>query len=209
MLSRSNAFCMYDDNSKALSKLFGEPFSFQMLRDKIDVHRGRVEEQTNFYLHRIRHWHINMNSSTPEKQSSHTMSLRAATALAHEFDGRGYSSHQANMWSNSMTAYTLAAFLPPAKDLRTITIDLSGFMHSESKQLLLNGIPRLYALGNISLRILLGGKSDDELRYGRNAIDRRVFEQYLTKACGERIEIPRDDFLLPRNLTSPPSIQVY
>jgi hypothetical protein len=202
MLSRSNAFCVYDDNSKALSELFDAPYSFQLLRDAVITHRARIEELTSFYLHRIRHLYINISLLTPESQSAHRLSLRAATALAHEFDSKGYSSHQANMWSHSLTAYTVAACLPSAKDLRKITINLSGFLHSESKQLLLDGIPRLYALGNISLRILLDGKGDEELLYGRNSIDRKVLAEHLTKACGERIEIPTDDFLMPRKATT-------
>ncbi|KAF2095343.1 hypothetical protein NA57DRAFT_59362 [Rhizodiscina lignyota] len=209
MLSQSNAFCVYDDSSKSLTELFGEPFSFRMLRDKIDIHRERVEQQTNFYLHRVRHLHININSSTPDAQSSHRLSLRAATALAHEFDCKGYSSFQANLWQHSLTAYMIAAILPSARDLRMITIDVSGFLHSESKQLLLDGIPRLYALGHISLRILLNGKSDSEVMYGRNAIDRRVLEQYLSKACGEKIEIPKNDFLMPRNLLATARVAAY
>lgn len=209
MLAPNNAFCVYDDNSKAFSELFCQPFSFQMLRDKFNTHRKRVENQTNFYLHRIRHLHININSKTPDAQSSHRLALRGATALAHEFDCKGYSSFQANLWQHSLTAYMIAAILPSATDLRMVTIDVSGFLHSESKQLLLDGIPRLYALGNISLRFLLDGKSDAEMLYGRNSIDRRVLEQYLSKACGETIFIPKSDFLLQRKPVTPRRIAAF
>ena len=90
---------------------------------------------------------LDFDSATPAPQSSYRLSLRASTALAHEYDRKGYSSFQANLWQHSLAAYMVAAILPPAKHLRSITVDIAGFLHSECKHLLLDGIPRLYALG--------------------------------------------------------------
>lgn len=199
MMSQQNSFMIYDDAADSLSRVFGQPFGFHMLRDNTNLHRNRISKNASPYLHNIRHLHIDLNSTTPHSRSSYRLTLRAATALAHEYDFKGYSSFQANLWQHSLTAYMVAAILPPARQLRTITVDIGGFLHNECKNLLLNAIPRLYALGDISLKILLNGKSDAELIYGRNAIDRRVLEGYLTKACGETIAFPKGDVLPPRN----------
>jgi hypothetical protein len=168
-----------------------------VLRDKIPSHRERVANSTSTLLHNIRHLHININSAIPESQAAYRLALRASTALAHEYDSKGYSSFQANLWQHSLTAYMAAALLPPAMQIRSITVDISGFLNSECRHLLLDGVPRLYALGATSLRLQLNGRSDAELLYSRNAIDRRVLEEYLAKACGERIIIPPGDVVLP------------
>lgn len=198
VLSQRQSFIIYDDAADALTKVFGQSFGFHMLRGKVGDHRERISKLASPHLLNIRHLYVDINSATPRSRSSYRLTLRAATALAHEYDLKGYSSFQANLWQHSLTAYMVAAILPQAKQLRSITVDIAGFLHSEDKSLLLNGIPRLYALGKTSLRILLNGKSDAELVYGRNAIDRRVLEDYLSKACGEEIAFPKGDVLPPR-----------
>lgn len=129
--------------------------------------------------------------------------LRGLAVLAHELDGKGYGAAQRDSWQSSLAAYMTATILPPVSSLRTVTIDVSGFLHSESRQLLLDVISRLHAQSNIAFRFQLEGKREEEVLFGRQTIDRTVLEQSLSERCGYRVVIPKYDLLLPRSLLVP------
>lgn len=200
-MSRTSTYRLYDNTLQQLLQAFGD-VDYQHLRIPLAEHRRRIAQQIEPFSHYVRHLHIDVTSSAPDSQSSHRLSLRALLALAHEADGKGFAGPQADQWRSSTAAYVSAAFLPRASYLRTITISISGFLHSESRELLLEVVSRLHALGTIAFRFQLDGLREEDVLFGRRAIDKSILEQCLSRRLGYRIVVSDHDLVA----SPPPAI---